>query len=154
MLKRTLIAALLLIPAVGFAADGTAPGKGQRAAGWLKKADADRNGTLSRAEFAEAMPLLADKFDRIDANKDGRLSRREYRAWMKAHKGARRAQTPDRFGHADADGDGAISRAEAASHAPRLAKKFDQIDINKDGRLTQDEMRAYREAKRGHKSKV
>ena len=30
---------------------------------------------------------------------------------------------------------------------------FDQIDANKDGKLTQDELRAYREAKRSGKDK-
>lgn len=38
----------------------------------------------------------------------------------------------------DANGDGAIDRAEAAK-SPRLAEKFDQLDRNRDGRLTADE---------------
>lgn len=44
----------------------------------------------------------------------------------------------------DSNGDGMISRDEAAS-APRLADKFDQIDTNKDGKLSSDEMKAWRE---------
>ncbi len=154
MFKRALIAALILVPAIGFAADNTAGAKGHRAAGWFKKADADRNGMLSRAEVEKAMPRLAPKFDSIDTNKDGQLSRGELHAWKKAHRGERQAKAAERFRHADADGDGAISRAEAEKHAPRLAKKFDQIDANKDGKLTQDELRAYREAKRSRKDKV
>jgi Ca2+-binding EF-hand superfamily protein len=43
----------------------------------------------------------------------------------------------------DKDGDGKISRAEAAA-APRLAKRFDAIDANKDGFVTADEMKAAR----------
>ena len=39
----------------------------------------------------------------------------------------------------DRDGDGKISREEAASF-PRLAKHFDQIDSNKDGGLSRDEL--------------
>ena len=154
MLRPTLIAALILVPAIGFAAENSAVTKTPRAAGYFKKADADGNGMLSRAEVQKAMPRLASKFDSIDTNKDGQLSRGELHAWTKAHRGERRAKTAERFRHADTDGDGAISRAEAEKNAPRLAKKFDQIDANKDGKLTQDELRAYREAKRGRKEKA
>ena len=154
MFKRTLIAALFLIPALGFAADNstttaTAAKGGHR--GHFKTADADGNGTLSRAEVEKSMPRLAEKFDQIDTNKDGQLSRGELSAWKKAHKGERRAKAAERFKHADANGDGKISRIEAEQNAPRLAKKFDAIDANKDGQLTQDELRAYRESKRSHK---
>lgn len=38
----------------------------------------------------------------------------------------------------DANKDGVITRAEAAAH-PRLAQRFDQLDKNRDGRLTADE---------------
>jgi hypothetical protein len=43
----------------------------------------------------------------------------------------------------DKDGDAKISRAEASA-APRLAKRFDAIDSNKDGFVTADEMKAAR----------
>jgi Ca2+-binding EF-hand superfamily protein len=152
--KRSLIAALILVPAVGFAADNTAGAKGPRSASQFSKADADGDGKLSRAEVEKAMPRLAGRFDSIDTNKDGQLSRGELRAWKKAHKSERQAKAAERFRHADTDGDGAISRAEAEKHAPRLAKKFDQIDSNKDGKLTQDELRAYREARRSRKDKA
>jgi Ca2+-binding EF-hand superfamily protein len=160
MFKRTLIAAFFLVPTLGFAADNTtatAP-KGVRDS-YFKKADADGNGTLSRAEVQMSMPRLAEKFDQIDTNKDGQLSRDEMKAWKKTHKHARKegkkadrqARAAERFKHADTDGDGKISRAEAEQNAPRLAKKFDAIDANKDGQLTQEELRAYRESKRSRK---
>lgn len=166
MFKRTLIAALFLVPALGFAADNattataTAP-KGERGS-HFKKADSDGNGTLSRAEVEKSLPRLAQKFDQIDTNKDGQLSREEMNAAKKTHKHAhqhgnkvdRQARAAERFKHADTDGDGAISRAEADKHAPRLAKRFDQIDGNKDGKLTQDELRAYRETRRNLKGKA
>lgn len=52
----------------------------------------------------------------------------------------------------DANSDGAIDRAEAAKH-PRLAERFDQLDANKDGRLSADErpMRKMMRGKRGHR---
>jgi len=99
----------------------------------------------------KAMPHLAKKFDQIDTNKDGQLSREELKAAKKAGKTQKQAKAAERFKHADANGDGAISRAEAEKGAPRLAKKFDQIDTNKDGQLTQEELRAYRESKRNRK---
>ncbi len=151
MFKRSLIAALILIPAIGIAAENTAGAKSPRSGGHFSKADTDGNGMLSRAEFEKAMPQLAGKFDSIDANKDGQLTRGELSAWKKAHRAERQARAAERFKHADTDGDGAISRAEAEKNAPRLAQKFDLIDSNKDGKLTQDELRAYREAKRGRR---
>ena len=153
MFKRTLIAALFLVPALGFAADNTTAPKSERGS-HFKKADADGNGTLSRAEVEKSLPQLVGKFDSIDTNKDGQLSRGELNAWKKAHRAERQAKAAERFKHADTDGAGAISRAEAEKNAPRLAQKFDQIDSNKDGKLTQDELRAYREAKRGQKNKT
>ncbi len=163
--KRSLIAALFLVPALGFAADNatttaaTAP-KGERAS-HFNKADADGNGMLSRAEVERSLPRLAKKFDQIDTNKDGQLARDELKAGKKTRKQAhkkehtdRQASAAQRFKHADTDGDGAISRAEAEKHAPRLAKRFDQIDSNKDGKLNQDELRAYREAKRSREQKA
>jgi len=153
MFKRTLIAALFLVPALGFAADNATAPKGERGS-YFKKADADGNGTLSRAEVEKSVPRLAMTFDQIDTDKDGQLSRGELHAWKKAHKGERQAKAAERFKHADTDGDGAISRAEAGKHAPRLAQKFDLIDGNKDGKLTQDELRAYREAKRSARQKA
>jgi Ca2+-binding EF-hand superfamily protein len=154
MFKRCLIATLVLVPAIVFAADNTAGAKGPRGAGHFSKADTNGDGKLSRAEVEKAMPHLLAKFDSIDINKDGQLSREELRAWRKAHKGERQAKAAERFKHADKDGDGAISRAEAEKFAPRLAKKFDLIDSNKDGKLTQDELRAYREGKRSRKDKA
>lgn len=48
----------------------------------------------------------------------------------------------------DANGDGVIDRAEAAK-APRLAARFDQLDTDKDGRLSASERRQRMHGKRG-----
>ena len=48
------------------------------------------------------------------------------------------------------NGDGSIDRKEAAAH-PRLAGKFDELDKNKDGRISKDEMPA--RDRRGHDSR-
>ena len=111
-------------------------GPGGRGEGW-KKLDTDGDGRLSRQEVANA-PRLAQNFDAIDSNKDGFLSQEELRA-------ARRAQGPRGQGQGwlrwDANGDGKLSRDEVAN-APRLSQAFDQIDTNKDGFLTADELQA------------
>lgn len=52
----------------------------------------------------------------------------------------------------DSNGDGSVDRTEAAKH-PRLAGKFDELDKNKDGKLTKEEMPArhgHGHDKRGH----
>jgi Ca2+-binding EF-hand superfamily protein len=53
-----------------------------------------------------------------------------------------------RFRKADRDGDGALTRAEAAEGMPMLARDFDRIDANADGRITPDELRAAMEKRR------
>ena len=54
-------------------------------------------------------------------------------------------RTQEQFRTADKDGDGALSKAEAEASMPRMAKHFDAIDANKDGKITPDELRAHGE---------
>ena len=56
----------------------------------------------------------------------------------------RREKMRERFDAADQDGDRALSRDEAGRVAPRLQENFDNVDANKDGKATQDEIRAFR----------
>ena len=58
----------------------------------------------------------------------------------------------ERMKAADKDGDGKISRSEAVA-LPRLAKHFDEIDTNKDGFLSKEELKASREKHIAQKSK-
>jgi Ca2+-binding EF-hand superfamily protein len=48
----------------------------------------------------------------------------------------------DRLRAADSNGDGLIDRAEAEANLPRIAKNFDKLDANGDGKLSPEEMRA------------
>ena len=51
---------------------------------------------------------------------------------------------------ADTDGDGRVSRAEAtAAAADKSGEWFDKLDTDKDGYVTQDEMKQARETRRG-----
>lgn len=58
-----------------------------------------------------------------------------------------------RFAAADADRNGVLSRAEVQRSLPRLAPRFDEIDRNRDGNLSPDELRAsVGVAKRGNRA--
>ncbi|RPJ47785.1 MAG: EF-hand domain-containing protein [Betaproteobacteria bacterium] len=55
----------------------------------------------------------------------------------------------ERFRKSDADGNGTLSRTEAEKGMPRLARQFDVVDVNRDGQLSREEMRAARKARHG-----
>ncbi|WP_448101987.1 hypothetical protein [Luteibacter jiangsuensis] len=49
---------------------------------------------------------------------------------------------------ADANGDGFIDRQEAEAGLPRIAKNFDKIDTNQDGKLSPSELKQAADAAR------
>ena len=57
-------------------------------------------------------------------------------------------RTAEQFREADIDGNGALSLAEAGKALPWLAKHFAAIDVNRDGQVSPEEIRAYRRAAR------
>ncbi len=59
----------------------------------FKRADADGNGTISRAEAQQSSPRLARNFDRFDANKDGHLTLEEMAAARKVFFERRKSRT-------------------------------------------------------------
>ena len=67
-------------------------------------------------------------------------------------KGDRAVKMQERWKAADKNGDGKLSREEAAA-LPRIAKHFDEIDANKDGFITPEELKAFHEKHGGHKPK-
>lgn len=52
-------------------------------------------------------------------------------------------QMAERFKAADKDGDGALTRAEAEAGMPRLAKRFDDIDTARTGKITLEQIRSF-----------
>jgi Ca2+-binding EF-hand superfamily protein len=120
-------------------------------------ADLDGNGTLSRTEMQRALPKLAPEFDRIDRNRDGSVSREELTAHLQGAKPRSRAESDgglaEHLQRADTDSDGALSRAECDRNLPRLATKFDQIDRDRDGRLTGEELKAWFDGRRAARGK-
>jgi Ca2+-binding EF-hand superfamily protein len=105
----------------------------------LKAADTNADGMISRDE-AKALPRIASHFDAIDTNKDGQITMEELRAFHASHRG----EHGGAMKKMDTDNDGKVSKAEALAAA---AARFDAADTNKDGFLTQDEMKA---ARKGH----
>jgi len=67
----------------------------------------------------------------------------EQDATTKAHHGGLRAL--------DLNGDHMLSRTEIGARK-HLARKFDEIDTNRDGELSRDELRAWRSTHRGARS--
>ncbi|AAK24716.1 EF-hand domain-containing protein [Caulobacter vibrioides] len=131
MLKTTLIAAGVLALATG-------PTLAQPANGMTL--------TQFQTERADRM------FLRLDTNKDGKITGEELKV-RKGDKGDKRHDHPKRHMQAkrelarmDADKDRVITRAEASA---ALAERFKRRDVNNDGVLSQEELRA-----KGDKAKV
>ena len=59
----------------------------------FRRADANSDGALTRAEVGKALPRLGSKFDRIDANRDGKLTQDELRRYFDSLRAAR-GKTP------------------------------------------------------------
>jgi len=97
------------------------------------KLDTNGDGVIDRAEAAKA-PRLAAQFDTLDKNKDGKLSRDELPRWHGARHGRGPGGRGEMMAKLDTNKDGRISREEAKAD-PRLAARFDQMDVNKDGYL-------------------
>ncbi len=111
--------------------------------------DSNGDGKISKEEAAQKAPNLAANFDAVDHNKDGFLSKTEiWDAQVKTNEAIREANK--RFSQtlekADKNKDGKLSREEAKS-LPKLAKYFDQIDVNKDGFLVIQEIIGFMQAR-------
>lgn len=129
--------------------------------GGIERADADKDGRISRAELESAEAAraedggksgghdrgLLDDFDAIDTNKDGHLVRGELRTWherMRPQRAAAHAQRAnEQFAEADLNRDGKLSRVEVEEKMPHAAEQFAWMDENRDGFLSSEEARPY-----------
>lgn len=110
------------------------------------RGDANSDGIVTRAEMER---LAATRFARLDINKDGRITSDDRSAQSDDDTAARRGKRAGHMGmgwmRADRDGDKAVSPAEFT--AATLAR-FDRIDTDKDGNLTESERQAARDGRR------
>ena len=126
-----LLALLLSTGAAGLAVAADTPAAADKPA--RGKLDSNGDGFIDRTEAAKA-PRLAAQFDALDTNKDGKLARDELPRWHGKRHGRGPGGHGDWMARLDTDKDGRISRDEAKAE-PRLAARFDQSDVNKDGYL-------------------
>ncbi|MFM9827128.1 MAG: hypothetical protein ACKVOB_00115 [Sphingomonas sp.] len=156
-MKRTIVAAFVVVTAFGGTASAQAidpaapPAHGADNAA---PADVNGDGLMSRAAF---LAQAAIRFDRMDTNKDGVLSGDERRHDKRSGNGdtarinrvglrdggANGAAGGNRgaamFARLDVDRDGKLSRDEISRMS---AARFDGFDTNRDGYLAPDELRA------------
>ena len=114
----------LLLPLAAVAAEGPA-GK------------ADGKGPSAEERKARMEQMCKDNPERC----------KEMKEKMDQRRAEKKAQFEQRFKGADADGSGTISQAEAQKSLPRLARRFDQLDANKDGQISREEIAAARKAR-------
>lgn len=115
--------------------------KGPRVARLIGRADTDKNGKISQAEFRA---VAASRFARADTDRDGTIEPGERRGkWGKrgGHGGGARM-----LARLDTDRDGAISQAEFVAGAQQ---RFQKMDANGDGRIDAAEMQARRGGRGG-----
>lgn len=106
------------------------------------KLDADGDGKVSLSEMDERQRAF---FAEADADGDGAISKEEMRAHMKAKRGERRAKMIG-----DADGDGSVTRAE---YDLATSQRFDKLDADGDGVISEEEMKAGRRGKHGKRGR-
>ena len=123
---------LLAAGLIGLTA-AAAPANAHRGLRHFDRADADKDGKVTRAEFTAARNA---RFAGIDSNKDGALEVSELRAWKRTWPSRVRDA---RFKALDADGDGKIGADEFV--AQRKAR-FAGIDADKNGTVEKAEFDA------------
>lgn len=113
------------------------------AGGKFKEMDADRDGRVTKEEYAAAAQA---KFAKLDANSDGKVSAEELAGGrdkkpgiLKFWKKDDRAPVPEVLSVFDQNADGQLTRTE---HTLGIEKRFAALDSNQDGALTEAELGA------------
>ena len=107
----------------------------------FKTVDTNGDGAISKAEFnAYYAKHNARHFKEVDINKDGKITPDEMQGGRRQDMGHSDGTThlDQRFNAADANHDGGLNKAEA-NEMPMLNAYFDQVDANKDGKVTRQE---------------
>src|SRR4051812_4159362 len=105
------------------------------------RADTDHDGRVSRAEFdASGAERRSDWFDKLDLNKDGYITQDEMRQARETRHANMQGRMDERFKEADGNGDGQLSLDEVQAKMPRLATHFSDLDTDKNGLLSKEEL--------------
>ncbi len=115
--------------------------QGEQLVAILRRADADGDNRVTKAELEVAAPQLAKRgFARLDTNKDGVITEVDLK--KSENPGT---PSPRAIQQADANGDGHWSFKELKTVAKRLPKEmFDRVDKDRDGLLNADEIKTLR----------
>jgi hypothetical protein len=143
------LAATVLAGGAAAAQDAPPPPPGHHG-GLFLRADANKDGVVTRAEL---LTSIDTRFGKADANHDGKITTEERQGARKAMREARGDGEGRRGGHgrkgpgmrgrADMDKDGVLTLDEA--RAPAL-KLFAYVDRNNDGKVEKAEADAFRDA--------
>lgn len=135
-------AAMLALGAAGAAYAQGGPREGMRGGPerLFERADADRDGRITRDEMRAA---ARERFDRVDGNRDGAVTLEEWQAYAATEWGRRGGEervTQRRaamFRGADQNADGRLSFEEASVMPEAM---FRAADANADGVVTREEI--------------
>ena len=147
MSKKIIVGAVATIFVVGVAGIAIAKHKhmrghhGMHSMNMLKKADANKDGTITKDELRASQQ---NRFKAIDTNNDGVIGVEEVQQRMARRMEKRAKRMTRRF---DANRDGKVTEEEFLAAAD---KRLYVMDLNDDGQITKDEMRGHRGGKRGH----
>ena len=105
------------------------------------RADTDGDGRVSRAEATAAGAERAgERFDKLDLDKDGYVTQQETQQAREKHRENMRAKREQHFKAADINNDGQLSLDEVQAKMPRMADRFSDIDKDKNGFLSKEEL--------------
>jgi hypothetical protein len=105
------------------------------------RADADHDGRVSRAEYdAAASQRRSDWFDKLDLDKDGYITQEEMRQARETRRANMRGHMDEKFKEADTNADGQLSLDEVQAKMPRLGSRFSDLDKDKNGMLSKEEL--------------
>jgi Ca2+-binding EF-hand superfamily protein len=145
-MHKFLIAAAAAVAALSAAVAVAQTGQGQgggRFAAMFAMADANHDGTITRAEFDAAR---AARFLQMDADHNGSLSAAESPRWGSGQAQPTAAGGPEHV-RGDANGDGSVSRAEWDAESTRM---FSRLDTDNNGAISQAELQAVQQRVQQH----
>ncbi len=143
--KWLVLVAAALFPIAVIAAEGAGPAAdAPQARMEACTANAEKCHAERRAQFEKRCAENPERCKEMKAKMAKRME--ECKANPEKCRAERAAAMDKRFKSADTDGNGMFSRAEAEKGMPRLARRFERIDANKDGQVSRDEIAAARKA--------